>query len=179
MHAMGGRPIAFICAMPMELEPLTRDLGLVETELDGHPVHTGRVGERDVVAIVTGMGTRLAAQAVERLLDAYDVDHLLVVGIAGAGVGGAPIGTVVLPEVVVHGPSGREHRPTRLGDAAHAGHMWTNDELITELEDLAASISVITKEQMADFALLDANDIFLYETGTEGTGQYTACGIMR
>ncbi len=136
--AMPGRPIAFVCAMPMELAPLTRDLGLVETEIDGELFHTGRVGERDVVGIVTGMGTRLAGDGVERLLDAFDVDHVLVVGIAGAGVGDAPIGTLVLPEVVVHGPSGREHRPTRLGDADHAGHMWTNDELITELEDLAA-----------------------------------------
>jgi len=138
MHAMGGRPIAFICAMPMELEPLTRDLGLVETEVGGHTVHTGKVGERDAVAIVTGMGTRLAAEGVERLLDAFDVDHLFVVGIAGAGMGDAEIGALVMPEVVVHGPSGREHRPTRLGDHDHAGHLWTNDELIDDLDELVA-----------------------------------------
>ncbi len=138
MHTMGGRPIAFICAMPMELEPLTRDLGLVETDVDGHAVQTGRVGERDVVAVVSGMGTRLAAEAVERLLDTYDVDHLFVVGIAGAGMGDAEIGALVMPEVVVHGPSGREHRPTRLGDHEHTGHMWTNDELIDDLDELVA-----------------------------------------
>jgi adenosylhomocysteine nucleosidase len=135
---MPGRPVAFVCAMPMELTPLTRDLGLVETEVDGEIFHTGRVGERDVVGVVTGMGTRLAGEAVERLLDAFDVDHVLVVGIAGAGMGDAAIGTLVLPEVVVHGPSGREHRPTRLGGADHVGHMWTNDEMITELEELVA-----------------------------------------
>ena len=123
MHIMAGRPIAFICAMPMELAPLTRDLGLVETEVGDQTVHTGKVGERDAVAIVTGMGTRRAAEAVERLLDTYDVDHLFVVGIAGAGMGDAEIGALVMPEVVIHGPSGREHRPTRLGDHDHAGHM--------------------------------------------------------
>jgi nucleoside phosphorylase len=138
MHGVGGRPIAFICAMPMELEPLTRDLGLVETEVGDQKVHTGKVGERDAVAIVTGMGTRLAAEAVERLLDAFDVDHLFVVGIAGAGMGDAEIGALVMPEVVVHGPSGREHRPTRLGDHDHAGHLWTNDELIDDLDELVA-----------------------------------------
>jgi adenosylhomocysteine nucleosidase len=138
MHAMPGRPIAFVCAMPMELVPLTRDLGLVETDVDGQAVHTGRVGERDVVAIVTGMGTRLAAEAVERLLDRFDVDHLFVVGIAGAGVGDVPIGALVMPEVVVHGPTGREHRPARLGDHDHAGHLWTDDELIGDLDALAA-----------------------------------------
>ena len=83
--------------MPMELTPLTRDLGLVETELDGEIFHTGRVGERDVVGVVTGMGTRLAGDAVERLLDAFDVDHVLVVGIAGAGVGDASGAGVVVP----------------------------------------------------------------------------------
>jgi nucleoside phosphorylase len=127
--------------MPMELEPLTRDLGLVETDvdgLDGLTVHTGQAGERDVVGIVTGMGTRLAGEGVERLLDAYDVDHLFVVGIAGAGMGDEAIGALVMPEVVVHGPSGREHRPTRLGEHEHAGHMWTDDELIDDMDELVA-----------------------------------------
>jgi adenosylhomocysteine nucleosidase len=124
--------------MPMELEPLTRELGLVASEVEEDPIQTGRLGDRDVVAIVTGMGTRLAAEGVERLLDAFDVDHLLVVGIAGAGMGDAPIGALVMPEVVIHGPSGREHRPTRLGDHDHAGHMWTNDELIDDLDELTA-----------------------------------------
>lgn len=43
----------------------------------------------------------------------------------------------------------------------------------TKLEDLGSAISVITKEQMSDFAMLDINDVFLYATGAEGTGEYT------
>ncbi|MSU25126.1 MAG: hypothetical protein EXS32_15065 [Opitutus sp.] len=43
----------------------------------------------------------------------------------------------------------------------------------SKLEDLASSVTVITKEQMADFAMLDINDIFLYTANTEGTGTYT------
>src|SRR5688572_3718919 len=45
--------------------------------------------------------------------------------------------------------------------------------LNSKLEDLGASISVITKQQMLDTAALDLNDIFLYEASTEGTGNYT------
>lgn len=45
--------------------------------------------------------------------------------------------------------------------------------LNSQLEDLGASISVITKQQMEDLALLDINDVFLYMGNTEGTGQYT------
>jgi outer membrane receptor protein involved in Fe transport len=44
--------------------------------------------------------------------------------------------------------------------------------LDTKVEDLASSLTVITKEQMSDFALLDLDDIFLYD-GTEGTGNFT------
>jgi nucleoside phosphorylase len=135
---MPGKSIAFVCAMPMELEPLTRELALVDTDVDGWTVQTGRLGARPVVGIVTGMGTRLAAAGVERLLDAFPVEHLFVVGIAGAGMGDAPIGALVMPEVVIHGPSGREHRPTRLGEHDHGGHMWTSDDLIDDLDELAA-----------------------------------------
>jgi adenosylhomocysteine nucleosidase len=136
--AMSGTTIAFVCAMPMELEPLTRELGLVESKVNGHPFQTGRLAGHDVVGLVTGMGTRLAAEGVERLLDAFDVEHLFVVGIAGAGMSDAPIGALVMPEVVIHGPTGREHRPARLGDHELGGHMWTSDELIDDLDELAA-----------------------------------------
>src|ERR1043166_6757609 len=49
----------------------------------------------------------------------------------------------------------------------------------SKLEDLGASISVITKEQMQDFALLEMNDIFNYEASTEGTGNYTDFAFNR
>ena len=45
--------------------------------------------------------------------------------------------------------------------------------LNSKLEDLAGSVSVVTKQQLLDTAALDINDIFLYEVGTEGTGQFT------
>jgi outer membrane receptor protein involved in Fe transport len=51
--------------------------------------------------------------------------------------------------------------------------------LNSKLEDLGAAISVITKEQMQDFALLDMNDIFNYEASTEGTGNYTDFAFNR
>jgi adenosylhomocysteine nucleosidase len=134
---MTTRPLAFVCAMPMELTPLSRDLALAETDVDGVTIHRGTLDGRDVVAIVTGMGTELATTAIERLLDAVEVEHVFVVGIPGALEDETPIGTLVLPEIVVLGASGREHQPTRIGDAEHEGRMWTTDTLTTELEVLA------------------------------------------
>ena len=55
--------LAFICAMPMELRPLVRKLGLRKTTTDGTTLQSGTLAGREVVAIVTGMGTKLATDA--------------------------------------------------------------------------------------------------------------------
>ena len=55
----------------------------------------------------------------------------------------------------------------------YASNTMSGTRLNSSIEDLAASISIVTKQQMTDFAMLDTNDIFLYEAGTEGTGTYT------
>ena len=44
----------------------------------------------------------------------------------------------------------------------------------SKIEDLGASITVVTKAQLDDTAALDINDIFKYEANTEGTSDYTA-----
>lgn len=61
----------------------------------------------------------------------------------------------------------------------YAPNVTSGTRLNSKLEDLAASITVVTKEQMADFAMLDINDIFLYEASTEGTGTYTEFAFDR
>lgn len=43
----------------------------------------------------------------------------------------------------------------------------------TNLADIGASISVVTKAQMEDFASTNLNDAFRYEVNTEGSGTYT------
>lgn len=122
-------PIAFICAMPMELKPLSKRLGLRKTSIHGMQVHSGSLDGRDVIAIVTGMGTALATAGTERLLDAVSPERVVVVGITGAVENDTPIGTLVLPEVVVNSETGDEHRPTPLGAGIPHGVMWTTNAL--------------------------------------------------
>jgi hypothetical protein len=55
----------------------------------------------------------------------------------------------------------------------HASNTMSGTRFNSKLEDLASSISVMTKEQMSDFAMIDINDVFLYTGNTEGTGTYT------
>ena len=48
--------------------------------------------------------------------------------------------------------------------------------LSSSLNDLGASITVISKQQLQDTSSIDLNDMFLYEASTEGTENYTALG---
>jgi adenosylhomocysteine nucleosidase len=130
--------IAFICAMPMELDPLRTRLGLQESTHGAVTAYSATVDGQRVVAIVTGMGTELATTGTTGLLDAFQVDRVVVVGITGAVDDETPIGTLVLPELVVNGATGSEHRPAPLGEGAPSGTMWTADTLMTDLDAIAA-----------------------------------------
>lgn len=133
---MPGR-IAFVCAMPMELTPLRRKLSLEKTRVGSLDIYAGSIGDHPVVAIVTGMGTALAGEGLERLVEVVEVERVVVVGITGAVENDTPIGTLVLPEVVVDAATGTEYRPDHLGEGEPSGKMWTTDVLITELDVIA------------------------------------------
>jgi adenosylhomocysteine nucleosidase len=115
----------------MELRPLRRRLRLRKTGLG----YAGRIGDQSVIAVITGIGTALAHAATVRLLDAVDVEWVIVVGIAGAIDSQTPIGTLVLPQLVINGTDGSAHRPrplrNGLGNMAH-GKLWTTDELLLD-----------------------------------------------
>lgn len=120
--------IAFVCAMPIELRPLRRRLRLRRSGIG----YAGRVGDRELIAMVTGMGGALARAATVQLLDAVDVEWVIVVGVTGAIENETPIGTLVLPELVIDGADGSQHRPTPLPLGNAHGTMWTTDELILD-----------------------------------------------
>ncbi len=127
--------------MPMELRPLVKRLSLRKAQIGGVPLQLGTLHGREVAAIVTGMGTELARQGVERLLDAVSVERVLVVGITGAIDDVTPLGTLVVPEVVVNSATGTEFHPTPIGGHEPHGKLWTTDVLLSaphELADLRA-----------------------------------------
>ncbi|PTY06195.1 hypothetical protein DB347_12155 [Opitutaceae bacterium EW11] len=61
----------------------------------------------------------------------------------------------------------------------YSANTLSGTRLNTKIEDLGSSITVVNKQQMEDFALLDMNDVFLYESNTEGIGNYTSYSIDR
>ncbi len=142
---MLGR-VAFVCAMPMELAPIRRNLSLRRTRVGSLETYAGSLGNRPVVAIVTGMGTTLATEGLERLVQTVEIERVVVVGVTGAINDETPIGTLILPEMVVNGVTGTEYRPERLGEGEPSGKMWTTDTLITDLDVIAGlrSIGVVS-----------------------------------
>lgn len=61
----------------------------------------------------------------------------------------------------------------------YAANSMSGTRFNAKLEDIASPISVMTKEQMADFAMVDLNDVFLYTASTEGTGTFTDYTVDR
>lgn len=58
----------------------------------------------------------------------------------------------------------------------YAQNTLAGSRMQTNIADLGASISVITKQQMDDTASVDINDVFRYEVNTEGSSTYTPSG---
>ena len=148
-----------MCAMPMELRALRRRLRLRKSELG----YAGWIGDRPVTAVITGIGTALAHAATVRLLDEVDVERVIVVGIAGAIENQTPIGALVLPELVVSGADGSEHRPTPLRVGNAHGKLWTSDELLLDPAlhaDLrAAGVVALDMETAAIAKVCDEHDV--------------------
>ena len=134
--------IGMLAPMPSELRPLVKRLGLRPSVAPvGTRVHEGRSGSAAVVAATTGMGTAGATEAARRMLAAGDVDHVIVVGIAGGIDDRLAIGDVIRPRVVIDGASETEYRPHPLGDQADPpdqGALHTSDEFIVDPDRVAA-----------------------------------------
>ncbi len=60
-----------------------------------------------------------------------------------------------------------------------AENTLAGSRLNTNIADLAASITVVTKQQMEDTASVDINDVFKYEASTEGSSTYSPSIVDR
>lgn len=149
--------------MQPELRPLAKLVPLVQREVGDRVVHTGTVGEVELVATITTMGTAAAAATTEFVLHELDVDHVVLIGIAGGLGDDVHIGDLLVPEVVVDYNSGRETRPTALDDRVPKGRLVTSAELILDHEILgrlaAEGIAAIDMETSAVGAVCDRDGV--------------------
>jgi adenosylhomocysteine nucleosidase len=111
-----------LAPMPSELRPVVKVFGLDKTSLQG------AVGPHHVRAATTGIGIDLATTAATKLLDEGDVDHVVVVGIAGGLGPTSPVGAVVVPHAVEDFPEGASFEPAALGALDNDGIIVSSDE---------------------------------------------------
>ena len=123
--------VGVLAPMPSELGPVVKAMGLTRGD---DRAHHGRIGSVDVIAMPTGMGLTLATAAATRMLDDADVDHIMVVGIAG-GLGSSRVGELVCPEVVIDRASYAEFTATPF--AAAAGKISSSDDFVVDPELVA------------------------------------------
>ena len=155
--------VAILAAMPPEIRPLTKRLGLRRETLGNLTMRVGRVGPIEVVATTTGMGTDLARRVTAQVLDACAVDHVIVIGIAG-GVGPqVHIGDVIVPEVVIDRESGIQYHPLPLGEAGAEGALVTGDALEVDADALIEmgrrGVLAVDMETAAIGAMCEARDV--------------------
>ena len=133
--------VGVLAPMKSELRPVVKAFSLQPAQINGVAVHTGVVGNAEIVATTTGIGTALATSATERLLGLGDFDRVMVVGIAG-GVGpSVGIGDIVIPEVVYDGQGGPEYRPAPIDGPTPRGSIVTSDDFIVQPGRLAELIA--------------------------------------
>ena len=155
------RRVGVLAPMPSELGPVVKAMGLHREEGGDGNVHRGRVGVVDVVARRTGMGLALATAATTELLDAFEVDHVLVVGIAG-GIGDAHVGQVLRPAAAIDRTSGTRYDATAL-DGTLDGVVSSSDEFLVDPERVAALVAegvrALDMETSAVAAVCDARGV--------------------
>lgn len=123
--------------MQQELKPVVKKASLRPVRFGDEVVFAGPVGGVKVIATQTSMGTAAARSTTQRVLSGMVVDHLIVAGIAGSLHPAAPLGHVLVPEVVVDGYTKTGYRQTALAAHVPRGVLSTSDELDNTEEDIA------------------------------------------
>jgi adenosylhomocysteine nucleosidase len=130
--------VAVIAAMVPEVRPVVRALSLEPVGGREEHVWAGPAGSRRVVAAVTSIGTASATEVTRKLLDAFEVDWVIAIGICGGIDPALAIGQLVVPASTVVEATGAEARPTPLPGHEPAGRLLTTDELHNDPDEVAA-----------------------------------------
>jgi adenosylhomocysteine nucleosidase len=134
-----SRVFGVVAPMPSELRPFAKAVGLTP-RADDPRVREGSIDGTKVIATLSGMGTKGAAEAAARLIDA-GAQHVVVMGIAGGLVPETPIGEMITPEVVLDRDAGGEYKPLPLGGSVAKGRLSTSTTFTSDPTHIATLIA--------------------------------------
>lgn len=155
--------IAILAAMSSELKSVKRSLGIECVPEDGHIDCSGTYKGVTAITAVTKMGLLAAQSATEKIFLKYGatVDHLFVVGIAGANDLSLNIGEVVIPESVIDERDGVVRYPVNLSDRQPSGVIYSTDQLCYDSNFVAMlhskNVSLVDMESGAIAAVCERN----------------------
>jgi nucleoside phosphorylase len=158
------RTIAILSAMSSELKPVRRALGLTGEPRDDASCALGWYKGVRIIAAVTKMGLGAAQKATEQLFAKFgaEIDHLFVVGIAGAYDPGLKVGEVIVPEWVVDERDGVARYPVNLSDRESSGVIYSTDQLCYDKAFVAMlrskQVSLVDMESGAIAAVCERNN---------------------
>jgi adenosylhomocysteine nucleosidase len=122
--------------MAEELESVRRELGMTAVQADVTGEIRGSHGGITIITVVTNIGLAAAQRATDELFSRHgtSIDHLFVVGIAGAYDPGLHIGDVLIPEAVVDERDGIARVPVNLSGRLASGVIYSTDRTSFDAE---------------------------------------------
>jgi adenosylhomocysteine nucleosidase len=162
------RRIALIAAMERELAPFVKGWARTLLKVGGRfrPCYENA----DLVAITGGIGVECAEATARAVIDKYQPEMLVSVGLAGALVRSLKVASIVVPNVIVDAASEREYRCFTEGDVIGGGVLVSAGEiaggsakvalaerfhaLIVDME--AAGVAKVTQEKGTGFRCVKA-----------------------
>jgi nucleoside phosphorylase len=150
--------------MSSELKPVRRALGLDSSTQAGSGCVRGMYKGVTIITVVTRMGLAAAQSATEELFASAgsNIDHVFVVGIAGANDPELQIGEVVIPTSVVDERDGVFRYPENLSDLQSSGLLYSTDQLAYSEEYVAMlndrKVSLVDMESGAIAAVCERNN---------------------
>lgn len=101
-------PVALVCAVDLEAEPLRRRMsGVRRIDIGRRPAYRGFLGDTEAVLVTGGMGKVNAAQALTALLESGEVGLTICFGVGGAYPGsGLNIGDLALANSEIYTDEG-------------------------------------------------------------------------
>jgi adenosylhomocysteine nucleosidase len=118
--------------MSSELRPVVKLARADRRQVDGRTVYSGRTGAVEVVIVRIGVGPTSARRVAEWALAQFDVEHVVVCGVAGGLAPGLAVGSVVVPETVMDVASGRRYGSAAMKGVERKGLVATVDHLILD-----------------------------------------------